>query len=362
MSATVPASAPSFVLADAAGVVTGHGVAGTFGGVAGALAELAADPEAMVVGALPFHAAEPPRLFRPARIRRSGTRAPARGGAWPAALAEEVHPDPAAHAGRVRAALADIGRGRFDKIVLSRTLRARLAAPADPVALLDRFLAASATGDGHLLRLDDSAEPAHLVGSSPELLLGKRGALVVSHPLAGTAPRDPDPAADEAAARGLLASAKNIAEHRWVVDEIARVLRPWCTGLEVPAPALTRTSHTWHLGTRITGTLRDRRTPALALAAALHPTPAVCGHPTEAVRAVLAAEEPDRGFYTGAVGWSDGSGDGRWRVVIRSARLRGREVIAHAGGGIVAGSDPAEEVAETEAKLGPVRAALGLPG
>lgn len=106
------------------------------------------------------------------------------------------------------------------------------------------------------------------------------------------------------------------------------------------------------------GTLKDESVSALELAEVLHPTPAVGGYPTQIAQAFLAEEEADRGFYAGALGWSDKHGNGEWRVTIRSAIIDGDTVTAHAGGGIVAESDPETEFAETETKLGPVRAAL----
>lgn len=132
-------------------------------------------------------------------------------------------------------------------------------------------------------------------------------------------------------------------------------------GLDVPEePSLTATSHTWHLGTPIRGELHDERVPVLELAAALHPTPAVGGFLLGPAMDILRAEEPERGLYAGAVGWMDLAGDGEWRVTIRSALIEGRRAIARVGGGIVADSEPEEEVRETATKFGPIRAALGL--
>jgi isochorismate synthase len=110
----------------------------------------------------------------------------------------------------------------------------------------------------------------------------------------------------------------------------------------------------WHLATPVRGLLRggDSGASVLELAIALHPTPAVCGTPTAAARRLIAASEGfDRGFYAGAVGWCDAAGDGEFAVAIRCATVRGREIRAYAGAGIVAGSDPGAEVAETTAKL-----------
>nr|WP_274709755.1 isochorismate synthase [Corynebacterium sp. c6VSa_13] len=268
------------------------------------------------------------------------------------------------HRQRVAQAVRTLRDGQLRKLVLSRAMAFELDKPADPEVLLSRFIAHSGTGHGHLVDLS-SAGPTHarqwLVGSSPELLIYKRGPYIESHPLAGTAPRSVDPVEDQARATELMLSAKDLDEHSYVTREIRRVLEPLCTELIIPArPSLTRTAFTWHLGTRITGQLKDPKVSALELAQALHPTPAVAGFPSAEAREELARREPDRGFYAGAVGWSDSAGNGEWRVVIRSAVVAGTQVIAHAGGGLVATSDPDVEVAETSTKLGPVRAALGV--
>lgn len=319
----------------------------------------------IVVGALPFHASEPPALLTPRQFWFSPTPPTAPDGAAPTVVERTDHPSPEEHARRVREAVRAIKAGACEKIVLSRAVEYRCREEIDPRWLFSRFLAHSGTGHAHLTDLS-SAGPPHagtwLVGSSPELLLLKRGRYIESHPVAGTAPRCLDPVQDQAQATELLLSAKNNEEHSYVTREIRRVLQPWCTDLDVPErPSLTATSHTWHLGTRIRGMLRDDApATALELAAALHPTPAVCGYPAAATRELLRDAEPHRGFYAGAVGWADEHGNGEWRVSIRGAVVRGATALAHAGGGIVADSDPEDEVRETEIKLGPVREALGV--
>ena len=155
-------------------------------------------------------------------------------------------------------------------------------------------------------------------------------------------------------ARALRDSGKDAFEHAFVVDSIAHALAPLCTDLEIPErPSLTSTREMWHLGTRIRGRISDPRTTALDLALAVHPTPAVCGTPTDEARRLIAGIEGPRGFYAGAIGWSDADGDGDWMVSIRCAEIDAdrRGAIAWAGGGIVADSDPDAEVAETGAKL-----------
>ena len=344
----------TFVLTDRDVTVSGAGVERRFSGVETAVASDAP----MVVGALPFHAADDPVLFTPAlySVNRSAPAPETPLAAMPSVSKITESPGSDEHRERVRGAVEQIKNGRFDKIVLSRRIRMDMTGPVPADELFRRFLRGSGTGHAHLVRL--GAQQA-LVGSSPELLISKKGNQVVSHPLAGTVPRTGSGSDDEAVGK-LRRSTKDLEEHSYVTHEIGRILAGYCTELDVPdEPSPRMTSHTCHLGTRIVGTLKDPSVSVLELAAALHPTPALCGFPTSPSRTTLEQSEPDRGFYGGAVGFSDSAGDGEWRVVIRSAVIDGSTVDAHAGGGIVVDSDPDAEVREVIAKLGPAFGALG---
>jgi isochorismate synthase len=201
------------------------------------------------------------------------------------------------------------------------------------------------------------------VGASPELLVARDGDRVTCRPFAGSAPRAADPDRDAAAGAALAASAKDRHEHQLVIDFMADALRPLCSELIIaPAPELSRTTALWHLSTPISGRIRDKSTTAIDLALALHPTPAVGGVPTKAASELIEELEGDRGFYAGAVGWCDARGDGRWVVSLRCAQLAAdrRSALAHAGGGIVAESDPDDEVAETTTKFVTILTALGV--
>ena len=271
-------------------------------------------------------------------------------------MAEEI-PSPAEHRVRVSSAISGINAGSVGKVVLARAVRLVADRPLDPHAVCASLIDSSPAADGFLVDLSpagDAYAGRVLVGSSPELLVRRRGDQVECHPLAGSAPRDADPATDQASARALRDSGKDAFEHAFVVDSIAHALAPLCTDLEIPEhPSLTSTREMWHLGTRIRGRISDPRTTALDLALAVHPTPAVCGTPTDEARRLIAGIEGPRGFYAGAIGWSDADGDGDWMVSIRCAEIDTdrRGAIAWAGGGIVADSDPDAEVAETGAKL-----------
>jgi isochorismate synthase len=185
---------------------------------------------------------------------------------------------------------------------------------------------------------------------------------VFSDPLAGTARRSPDRQRDQEIARQLFDAAKEQREHRLVAEAVADAMAPFCSKLTVDAEAdITSTATLWHLHTAIKGTLKPDAPDALTLAAALHPTPAVCGTPQAAAAALIGRLEPvDRRFFAGLVGWVDGQGDGEWALSLRCAEVSGSTARLHAGAGIVAGSDPASEDLETEAKFSVGLRALGV--
>lgn len=206
------------------------------------------------------------------------------------------------------------------------------------------------------------------IGASPELLVRRSGYEVTSHPLAGTIARSGDAATDDTMLAALLASPKERREHAIVVEEIAAVLRPLCVHLDVPTtPSVMLLRNVSHLGTAIKGKLADdpeRGQPAgaLSLAAALHPTPAVGGLPTAAALNWQRQNEGfDRGRYAGPVGWVDSRGDGEWVLGVRSAQVDGRRASLFAGNGIVTGSAPNAELAETQLKLQALLSALVRP-
>ncbi|MCX7541585.1 isochorismate synthase [Corynebacterium sp. P5848] len=355
-----------FIFSDGESTLTATGIARFWPTPMDAVKALQTGSVPLIVGALPFYTTETPALFTPDHYRHHLGTPELPDGCVPAPTSIDEHPSTEQHAERVASAVAAIERGQVAKIVLARRETYHFDRDVNPEVLLSRFIDGSGTGTGYLVDISVAGR-SHLgetiVGSSPELLIRKRGNRIESHPLAGTAPRSTDPVQDEARATELLLSPKDLDEHAYVTSEIDRVLRPYCTELHVPRrPSLTRTSHTWHLGTPITGTLGDGRVSVLELAVALHPTPAVAGHPTSSALDLLRTYEPERGFYAGTVGWADEHGDGEWRVTIRSCVVdsRAHQIRAHAGGGIVATSVPDTEVRETRTKFGPLRAALGI--
>lgn len=267
----------------------------------------------------------------------------------------DLWPDEAGFEAMVRRALAAIATGRISKVVLARQVAATFGAPLDHASVLRRLRLHEPTCAVFAQRIAGQA----FVGASPELLVRRRGEQVWSHPLAGTAPLRPSLQAAAAA----LSAPKEQAEHRAAAMAVVERLSPWCSSLDVPdGPSLVRLATVVHLGTRLSGRLRQgpggtAAPDALSLAAVLHPTPAVAGVPTaEALDCIAELETAGRGPYAGPVGWMDGRGDGDWLVAIRSASLDGPRAVAYAGAGIVAGSDPAHELRETTLKL---RTALG---
>lgn len=321
----------------------------------------------LLVGALPFHPSGLPHLVVPQYITTGG---PLR--AWPGESDEPVldglpssHPVPGRreYADRVAQAVEMLrARDGLDKVVLARALELRGVAPDIP-ALLRRLAAADPWA--HVFAVDLPASPGvprTLVGASPETLLRKVGDTVESLPLAGSARRAEDPVEDARLGAELLCSAKDREEHAVVIRAIAAALAPLCSSLDIPdGPELVRTRAMWHLATRIRGRLIDRSVTSLDLAAALHPTPAVCGTPPDRARRAIGALEPiDRGYYAGAVGWQDTSGDGEWIVAIRCGEVEGDTVRLWAGAGLVEASDPEGELAETTAKFGTLLSAIGV--
>ena len=252
---------------------------------------------------------------------------------------------------RVANAVAAIRRGELDKVVLARGVEHRLLDgwrwdAGACLTQLDRE-----QPDAHVFAWSDPQARSTFVGATPELLGRTAGTAFDTVALAGTTPRDDDPARDAALGQALLDSRKDRHEHAITLQAIDAGLRPWARRLDVPtAPRLRRLPGLQHLETPIHAEL-ERAGLLPELAQTLHPTPAVGGWPRAASRDWLASEPLERGWYAAPLGWLDAQGDGLLAVAIRSALLRGDRAWSFAGAGIVADSDPAAEWRETEAKL-----------
>ncbi len=317
-------------------------------------------PGEVVVGAVPFQPDEPRRLTVPSTVHRGAPlhtvslpERPTPGGRW-----LDQRSDADAYTSGVRRALEEMAAGSLDKVVLARALDLTAAERIDVRQVLAALAARDPRGYTFATELGGST----LVGTSPELLIRRTGTGIVSNPLAGSRPRSADPEQDGRNATELLNSHKDLREHAFVVGAVADALAPFCRELNVPAtPELLPTRTMWHLSTKVTGTLRDDGVSALDLATALHPTPAVCGVPADTARTLIGELEPfDRGFYTGLVGWTDDRGDGEWIVAIRCGEVADRTLRLYAGAGVVPGSTPESELAETSAKFRTFLGALGL--
>lgn len=316
--------------------------------------ESLSDHSSIVVGALPFDRKSVPCLFEPVAIQRESFADLIRDTreteflSWTASYPE---PSRQEYADGVRSVLECFREDpELTKVVLARSLVFNTGQRLNPLPIL------------HRLREDENAtvfcaplwdQKSILIGASPELLLEKKGAIIRSHPLAGSAARMADPEADRLAGEQLLQSEKDLREHAAVVQSIADRLAPYCRSIRIPqSPSLVSTATMWHLGTEIEGELKDESVSSIELAAAIYPTPAVCGTPRDGAKAVIDELEPfDRGFFAGAVGWCDSRGDGRWMVSIRCAEISEHQIRLYAGAGIVAGSDPESEAEETAQKF-----------
>ncbi len=248
----------------------------------------------------------------------------------------------------VAAAVQRIRAGELEKVVLAREVLLRAPGAYDLAAV---YGALRGLFPGCFCFCCGSPEGA-FIGASPELLIRRSGASASTVALAGSTRRSSDPAVDDHLGERLMQSAKERSEHAIVARRIVRRLRPsavWVSS--APEPGLVKIANIQHLATPIHAQLAEPRS-AIELAGLLHPTPAVGGEPWPGAGELIdELEGMDRGWYAAPVGWMDATEDGEFCVAVRSALLRDREAHLYAGNGIVADSDPAAELSETELKL-----------
>lgn len=253
----------------------------------------------------------------------------------------------------VAAGVERIQAGDLDKVVLARELVGELDTRFDVRPSLRRL--ADDYPGCWTFHVDG------FFGASPEMLVRLERGLVTSRVLAGTIRRTGDDQRDLGLASSLSHSRKDLEEHAYAVRSVAEVLEPYCSSTNVPeGPYVLQLPNVMHLATDVTG-VASGAASSLSLAAALHPSAAVGGTPRrEAMALIEQIEGLDRGRYTGPVGWIDADGDGEWAIGLRSARVAddGMSLRLFAGCGIVADSVPADELAESEAKLLPVLRAI----
>jgi isochorismate synthase len=250
----------------------------------------------------------------------------------------------------------NLRRGELGKVVLARQVQVEGQASFDPAVVLDRLRADY--GDCFVFAV--ARGERCFLGASPERLVRLRDGSIRATCLAGSIARGATPEEDQRLGAELMASAKDRAEHEFVVRAICEALADVC-GEQLPSgePSLMKLRNVQHLFTPIVGRVAVG-CDILDLVSRLHPTPAMGGVPREpALDMIRRFEGMARGWYAAPVGWMDARGEGEFAVAIRSALLHGAEASLFAGCGIVAGSDPDREYAESCLKLRPVLAALG---
>ena len=259
---------------------------------------------------------------------------------------------------RVASAVAKIKKGDLEKVVLARDLIATNSQTISKRNLL-AFLTKNYPSTWVFL-------VSNLIGATPELLVRLNKSLVTSRILAGTIRKSGDEARDLGLAASLAKSSKDLEEHEYAVRSVADALEPFCSSTNVPeSPFVLHLANVMHLATDVTGVLNDSTTPIdiFSLIASLHPSAAVCGTPTRIANALInELEDMNRGRYAGPVGWIDARGDGEIGIALRTGELSddAKSIRIFSGCGIVAGSIPEDELAESQAKLSPMRTALEI--
>jgi menaquinone-specific isochorismate synthase len=255
---------------------------------------------------------------------------------------------------RVSTAVDRIQSGKLDKVVLARDFTGHSDQDIEPRTILKK-LAAEYPSTWNF-------SVAGLVGATPELLLRLSRKMVTSRVLAGTISKTGNDERDLALAASLARSSKDLEEHLYAVKSVADALEPFCTSTNVPdAPYVLHLANVMHLATDVTGAIAEKlaHVDAFTILEQLHPSAAVCGTPREqAGQLITEIESMSRGRYAGPVGWIDAAGDGELGIALRCGQINGDSIRIFAGCGIVAGSDPDKELAESVAKLVPMRSAL----
>ena len=329
----------------------------------------------IVAGVIPLDTRQASYWVVPAKVFSAATISPMRHLATapvfehkPTIQTQKQKPSPENYKDIVHKALQCFKETRLQKAVLSRSVELESATPIDRPQLLKNLTILnpnayhfalnipgqiSVIENQHNIAKLDIKTQRTLMGASPELLLSKRGLKISSNPLAGSRPKSTNEQINKQHVEDLLKSKKDQWEHALVIDEIAKILKPLCSELHVPKePEITETESMIHLSTHIHGVLRHQDISVQEVVLALHPTPAVCGHPTDlALKQIQSTEGFDRSFFTGVVGWCNAEGDGDWVIAIRCAEIENLRLRLYAGAGIVEGSQPDLELAETSAKL-----------
>ena len=264
--------------------------------------------------------------------------------------------NPLAWTAAVEGAAARLRAGDAEKVVLAREVLARGDGVVSAGMVVRGLRAAYPSCFTYLV---GGADGTAFAGASPELLVRRSGATAQSQPMAGSVARGANDAEDERLAAQLTQSTKDAVEHRLVASFVVEALRPLAVSVSAREPEVARFTNIQHLATNVEARLSEPVADVLTLAAALHPTPAVGGWPREAAdRLIDELEAMERGWYAGAVGWMNGSGDGELAVALRCGLLWEDGARLYAGVGVMPDSDPARELEETELKFKALLSAL----
>ena len=255
---------------------------------------------------------------------------------------------------RVAVAIKEISDTPLEKVVLARDLKATGEKEIDPREILRRLASEYPSTWTYCVN--------GLVGATPELLLRLTRGMVTSRVLAGTISKTGNDEKDLALAASLARSSKDLEEHEYAVRSVADALEPFCASTNVPeSPFVLHLANVMHLATDVTGALIESKSnvDVFTLLNQLHPSAAVCGTPTDkAAKVISEIESMSRGRYAGPVGWIDARGDGELGIALRCGQITENTIRLYAGCGIVAGSDPEKELAESEAKFSAMKSAL----
>ena len=255
---------------------------------------------------------------------------------------------------QVAYAIEAIKEGTIDKVVLARDVVAKADGAIDARTILRNLAVEYPSTWVYSI--------AGLIGATPELLLRLNKDMVTSRVLAGTISKTGDDEKDLALSASLARSSKDLEEHIYAVRSVAESLALFCSSTNVPdAPYVLHLANVMHLATDVTGAVTNspEHVDVFSILEKLHPSAAVCGTPTSIAADVIAnLEGMSRGRYAGPVGWIDANGDGELGIALRCGQINGNEIRLFAGCGIVAGSSPEKEFAESQVKLTPMISAL----
>jgi len=255
---------------------------------------------------------------------------------------------------RVSQAISRIQSGEVEKVVLAREIEVTTDSAIDSRKIL-KNLAIEYPSTWNFAIAD-------LVGATPELLMRLSHGMITSRVLAGTISKTGNDEKDLALAASLARSSKDLEEHEYAVRSVADAIAPFCKSTNVPeSPFVLHLANVMHLATDVTGALVEtlNKVDSFSVLEKLHPSAAVCGTPTDKANALInEIEGLARGRYAGPIGWVDASGDGELGIALRCGQIQENTIRLYAGCGIVAGSNPERELAESQAKFAPMKSAL----